>query len=67
MLPEAIELLLLYYRKRPDLFEQIYSGFVSVFGVDKSIYDYGYFTPKTAVEQHVLQLYNDITNLLRVA
>lgn len=51
MLPEAIELLLLYYRKRPDLFEQIYSGFVSVFGVDKSIYDYGYFTPKTAVEQ----------------
>ena len=59
MLPEAIELLLLYYRKRPDLFEQIYSGFVSVFGVDKSIYDYGYFTPKTAVEQLCAEIHSE--------
>lgn len=51
LLPEAIELLLLYYKKRPDLFEQVYSAFVSYFNADKSIINYGYFTPKTAVEQ----------------
>jgi DNA polymerase III delta prime subunit len=50
-LPEAIELLLLYYQKRPDLFEQVYSAFISRFGVDKDASRYGYFTQKTAVEQ----------------
>lgn len=51
LLPEAIELLLLYYKKRPDLFEQVYSAFVSCFNADKTIINYGYFTPKTAVEK----------------
>lgn len=50
-LPEAIELLLFYYQKRPDLFEQIYSAFVSQFGVDKDALRLGYFTQKTVVEQ----------------
>ena len=50
-LPEAIELLLLYYQKRPDLFEQIYSAFVSQFGVDKDSLRFGYFTQKTVVQR----------------
>lgn len=50
-LPEAIELLLRYYHKRPDLFEQIYSAFVSRFGVDKDALPFGYFTQKTVVER----------------
>ena len=50
-LPEAIELLLLYYQKRPDLFEQIYSALVSQFGVDKDALRLGYFTQKTVVER----------------
>ena len=50
-LPEAIELLLRYYYKRPDLFEQIYSAFVSKFGVNKDDLQFSYFTQKTVVEQ----------------
>lgn len=50
-LSEAIELLLLYYQKRPDLFEQIYSAFVSQFGVDKDALQYGYYTQKAVVER----------------
>ena len=50
-LPEAIELLLRYYHKRPDLFEQIYSAFVSRLGVDKDALQFGYFTQKTVVEK----------------
>lgn len=50
-LPEAIELLLLYYQKRPDLFEQIYSAFVFQFGVDKDALRLGYFTQKTVVNR----------------
>ncbi|MEA5040600.1 MAG: ATP-binding protein [Clostridiaceae bacterium] len=50
-LPEAIELLLLYYQKRPDLFEQVYSAFVSRFGVDKDSPRFDYYTQKTVVEQ----------------
>jgi len=50
-LPEAIELLLLYYQKRPDLFEQVYSAFVSQFGVDKDSLRFGYFTQKTVVQR----------------
>ena len=48
---EAIELLLLYYRKRPDLFEQVYSAFVSSFGVDTDSWRMNYFTQATAVKQ----------------
>lgn len=50
-LPEAIELLLLYYQKRPDLFEQVYSAFTSRFGVDKDSPLLGYYTQKNVVEQ----------------
>lgn len=50
-LPEAIELLLLYYQKRLDLFEQIYSAFISKFGVDKDAIRLGYFTQKIVVER----------------
>lgn len=34
-LPEAIELLLEYYTKRPDLFNEVYTAFVREFGIDK--------------------------------
>lgn len=50
-LPEAIELLMIYYQRHPDLFEEIYSAFVSQFGVDKDSPRFGYFTQKNVVEQ----------------
>ena len=52
-LPAAIDLLLQYYQKHPDLFKEIYSAFVSSagFGIDKNSERYGYFTQKTVVER----------------
>lgn len=38
MLSSALDLLILYYQKRPDLFAQVYSAFTSRFGVDKDSY-----------------------------
>lgn len=49
--PTAIELLLEYFQKRPDLFEQVYSAFVLAFGVRIDIEQMGYFTQKVAVEK----------------
>lgn len=50
-LSEAIELLLCYYQKRPDLFDQIYSAFSYRLGVDKDSYRFGYFTQTTVVDK----------------
>lgn len=50
-LPEAIDLLLLYYQKRPDLFEQVYTAFTSEFGVNKDSIRSGYFTQKTLADR----------------
>ena len=50
-LPEALELLLLYYKKRPDLFEEIYSALVSRLGVKRDSNQHGYYTQKAVVER----------------
>ena len=50
-LPEAIELLLQYYQKRPDLFAQVFTACTSRLGVHKTSYAYRYYTQKTVVEQ----------------
>lgn len=53
---EAVKLLLLHYRKRPELFEQIYSAFASEFGVNRDAPRYGYYTQKIVVEQLCAEL-----------
>lgn len=65
-LPEAIDLLLLYYRKRPDLFEQIYSAFVSHFGVDKDSLRLDYFTQKTVVARLCVAVESNPTDELLI-
>ena len=45
----AVELLLCYYQKQPDLFEQVYTAFVREFGVNKDSKSFDYYTQKTAV------------------
>ena len=49
--PEAVDLLLQYYQKRPDLFEQVYHAFVSRFEIDIDSYRYGYYTQRIVVEK----------------
>lgn len=49
-LPMALDLLLLYYEKRPDLFEQFYSVYAERFGVNSDSQRLGYFTQSTVVE-----------------
>lgn len=60
-LPEAIDLLLFYYQKRPGLFEEIYSAFVSRLGVDRESYRYDYFTQRIVVE-HLITMVKDNPN-----
>ena len=50
-LPIAIDLLLLYYQKRPDLFKEIYSAFVTDLSINSHSHGYGYYTQKTAIER----------------
>lgn len=50
-LPEALELLLLYYEKRPELFVELYSALVSRLGVKRSSQRLGYYTQKAVVER----------------
>ena len=45
----AVELLLCYYQKQPDLFEQVYTAFIREFGVNKDSKSFDYYTQKTAV------------------
>ena len=49
-LPTALELLLLYYKKRPDLYEQFYSALVGRFEVDIDSQRFGYYTQSMTVE-----------------
>lgn len=49
-LPEAIELLLEYYTKRPDLFNEVYTAFIREFGIDKDSQIYKYQSISKAVE-----------------
>lgn len=49
-LPEAIELLLVYYTKRPDLFNEVYTAFIREFGIDKDSERFKYYSVSKAVE-----------------
>lgn len=66
LLPEAIELLLVYYQKRPDLFEQIYSAFVTCFGVDKDALYFEFITQKIVVERLCAAVESDHTDELLI-
>ena len=48
-LPTALELLLLYYQKRPDMFEQFYSVYAERFEVNWDSPHFGYFTQSAVV------------------
>lgn len=48
-LPTALDLLLLYYQKRPDLFEQFYSVYTEHFEVNWDSPRFGYFTQSAVV------------------
>ena len=49
-LPSALDLLLLYYKKRPDLFEQFYSIYAQQFEVNLDSPRLGYFTQSAVVK-----------------
>lgn len=49
-LPAALDLLLLYYKKRPDLFEQFYSIYAQQFEVNLDSHRFGYFTQSAVVK-----------------
>lgn len=50
-MPEAVELLLEYYSKRPDLFNEVYTAFVREFGIDKDSEMFKYCYVSKVVEQ----------------
>ncbi len=52
-LPEAIDLLLIYYKKRPDLFIEFYWLFTGRYGINKDSDRFQYYTQNTVVE-HLL-------------
>ena len=56
-LPTALDLLLLYYQKRPDLFEQFYSVYAGQFEVNLDSPRFGYFT-QTAVVKNLCEAVN---------
>lgn len=49
-LASAVELLLMYYEKRPDLFEQFYRVFGEEFQVDVNSNHFGYYTQTIVVD-----------------
>ena len=49
-LPTALDLLLQYYQKRPDLFEQFYSVYAGRFEVNLDSPRFGYFTQSAVVK-----------------
>ena len=49
-LASAIELLLMYYEKRPDLVEEFYNVFAEQFQVDMNSERFGYYTQNTVVD-----------------
>ena len=64
--PTAVDLLLEYYRKRPDLFEQVYSAFAAELGMDREARRYDYFTQKTVVEKLCEAVESEPTNNLLI-
>lgn len=64
--PTAVDLLLLYYQKRPDLFKQIYSAFVTELSVNSQSQRYGYYTQKTVIDRFCVTLDEMPSNNLKV-
>lgn len=65
-LPTALDLLLLYYKKRPDLFEQFYSIYTRWFEVSLDTLRLGYFTQSAVVKNlcEAVEAEPENTNLL---
>lgn len=65
-LSTAVELLLLYYKKRPDLYKQFYYVFAEQFGVDIDSQRFGYYTQSVVVDHLCAAVDADMddTNLL---
>ncbi len=65
-LPTALDLLLLYYQKRPDLFEQFYSTYAGRFEVNLDSPRFGYFTQRMMVKSlcEAVETAPEDTNLL---
>lgn len=65
-LPAALELLLLYYKKRPDLFEQFYFILTEHFGIRRDSYLRRYYTQTTTIRSlcDAVQTSPEDTNLL---
>ena len=52
----AVDLLLLHYQKRPDLFKQIYSAFVTELSINSHSHQYGYYTQKIIIDRFCIAL-----------
>lgn len=65
-LPAAVELLLQYYEKRPDLYEQFYHTFTKLFGFNIDSQRFGYYTQNIIVNHlcAAIDVDSDDTNLL---
>lgn len=65
-LPTALEMLLLHYEKRPDLFEQFYSILAGRFEVSLDSQRFGYYTQSTVVQHlcNAVEMNPDDVNLL---
>ena len=50
-LPEAVELLFLYYQKRPDLIKQVYAACTYRLGVNKDSHIHGYYSQQIVINQ----------------
>lgn len=50
-LPEAVELLFLYYQKRPDLIKQVYAACTYRLGVNKDSSIHGYYSQQIVIDQ----------------
>lgn len=58
-LPEAINLLLIYYKKRPDLFMEFYWIFTGKYGINKDSDRFQYYTQNNVVEQFLFNIETD--------
>lgn len=65
-LPDALELMILYYKKRPDLFEQFYSIYTGWFEINLDSSRLNYFTQSAVVKSlcKAVETSQEDTNLL---
>lgn len=65
-LSTAVDLLLLYYLKRPDLFNQVYSAFITELSINSHDHQYGYYTQKTIVDRFCAALDESVSANLKI-